>query len=507
MIRRQGLEASITGRAKHLYSIARKKRRYEQAGRTFDEILDLIALRVIVANEADCYNALGVVHSLWEMIPGSFDDYISNPKPNGYRSIHTTVRGPGKLPLEVQIRSKSMHVIAEDGVAAHWAYKDGAQQSTEYNSYERTLAWLKDMVDLGGEDGDADDFIDSIQEELLQSDQVQVFTPAGDVINLPQGATPLDFAYRIHTDLGHSTGGAIVNGRLVNLNTPLESGDTIEIRKATHARGPSLDWQDAEKRYVVTSSARSKIRQWFSRQEREINLQHGRQQLKRVVDRLKRMGHGISSEDVAEVMGYTSVDELATDLGKTHEQPSEVVRAVIRSLEEERPEQLLEEQIRSGVREIRRKTTNDLAKGVVVMGMQGVQVNFPQCCLPVYGDEIVGYLTRGRGVTVHRTNCRNIRNASDPDRVMESAWGHVDEFYPVRLRIKGSDRIGLISDITEVIKEEKMNLHEFSSRESDHDSETLIDFVVYTKGTEELARLFDRLEAVSGVYSVFRIRH
>ncbi len=507
IIEQAGIKASISGRAKHLYSIARKKNRYEELGRTFDEIHDLIALRVITQSTAECYYALGIVHGMWPMIEGTFDDYISKPKSNGYQSLHTTVRGPENTPLEVQIRSREMHEIAEQGFAAHWAYKQGGNNQGDKNTSDRTMTWLKDMITLDDVSNDSHEFIDSVDQEILSNDQIQVFTPAGDVKELPSGATPLDFAYRIHTELGHSTVGAVVNGKLVPLNTELQSGDVVEIRKARTPRGPSMDWQDAEKRYLVTNSAKAKVRQWFSRQARETNIQQGRQQLKRVVDQLSRMGHEINSEEIADLMGYATTDELFADLGKTHQQPSVIVRTVINAIEEQRPEAILEAQLADGERAAARNTGTSLAKGVIVMGLPGVQINFPQCCTPIYGDEIVGYLTRGRGVSAHRTNCHNIRNIDDDDmdRIVDAAWGHVEGSYPTRLRVEGSDRMGLIHDISGIIRDEKMNLHKMASGEDIGRGSTRIDFTVYTTGLEQLAKLFNRLEGVPGVHHVRRI--
>ena len=503
IVNRSGIKAAITGRAKHLYSIARKKKRYEELGRTFDEIHDLIALRVITENAADCYNALGIVHGLWPMIEGTFDDYISKPKSNGYSSLHTTVLGPDNTPLEVQIRSREMHEVAEQGFAAHWAYKHGGNNQGERDSSSRTMTWLKDMVSLIDDPNESEGFIDQVDEQL-STDRVQVFTPAGDVIELPPGATPLDFAYRIHTDLGHSTVGAVVNGKMVPLNTALKPGDVIEIRKARAPRGPSLDWQDNEKRYLVTNSARAKVRHWFSRQARDTNVQQGKQQLKRVLDQLTRMGHGSDAEKIADLMGYSTTDELVTDLGKTRQQPSVIVRTVVKAMEDNRPENLIAEQLAAGEREAKQNVGQDLAKGVVVMGLPGIQVNFPLCCNPVYGDEIIGYLTRGRGVSAHRDTCRNLRNV-DPDRLVEVAWGHMAGTFPSRLRVEGSDRIGLIHDLCGVIRDERMNLHKMTSGEDIGKGTTRIVFTVYTSGLEQLARLFDRLESVRGVSSVMRI--
>lgn len=502
-----GIKASISGRAKHLYSIARKKRRYEELGRTFNEIHDLIALRVITQSTAECYYVLGIVHGMWPMIEGTFDDYISKPKSNGYQSLHTTVRGPDSTPLEVQIRSQEMHEIAEQGFAAHWAYKQGGNNQGDINSSDRTMTWLKDMITMDDISDDSSEFIDSVDQEILSNDQIQVFTPRGDVKELPSGATPLDFAYRIHTELGHSTVGAVVNGKLVPLNTTLQSGDVVEIRKSRTPRGPSLDWQDADKQYLVTNSAKAKVRQWFSRQARDTNIQQGRQQLRRVVDQLSRMGHEVDIEEIADLMSYASTDELLADLGKTHQQPSVIVKTVINAIEEQKPEVVLEAQLAEGQRAAARIEASGLGRGVIVMGLPGVQINFPQCCSPVYGDEIVGFLTRGRGVSAHRTNCQNVRNIAedDMDRIVTAGWGHVEGSYPTRLRVEGSDRMGLIHDISGIVRDEKMNLHKMASGEDIGRGSTRIDFTVYTTGLEQLAKLFSRLESVPGVYHVSRI--
>ncbi len=506
IVEHHGVKCSITGRAKHLYSIHKKKKRYAELGRTFDEIHDLIALRVITDSEKDCYNALGIVHGLWQAITGSFDDYISNPKRNGYRSLHTTVWGPGSTPLEVQIRSKAMHTYAEEGVAAHWAYKEGATTSGYTDDFNRTMTWLKDVIEMHGVASGTEDFIDSVETEILRSDHVQVFTPAGDIINLPRGATPLDFAYRIHTELGHSTVGAIVNGKLVKLNTQLESGNTVEIRKARVQRGPSRDWLDNQKGYLLTGSARAKVRQWFARQARqarETNIKEGRRQLNKAIDQLKRMGHDVSAEAVTEHMSYPSVDDLVDDLGKANEQPSTIVQTVVKAISDSSADKTSEGEVEAEEQAAKRKKGKDLSNGVVVMGQSGMKVNLPKCCSPVYGNEIAGYLTRSRGVTVHRDNCRNLQNAKDPDRLIEVAWGHVEDTDPVRLRVEASDRIGLVNDLSGVARSEKINLHGMST--SEEMGKTTVYLTVYTTSAEQLAHFFSRLETVPGVDSVIRI--
>lgn len=508
VVNQAGIPAAISGRAKHLYSIFRKKQRYESAGRSFDDIYDLIALRVITDNDRDCYPALSVVHGLWESIPNAFDDYISRPKNNGYKSIHTTVRGPGNQPLEVQIRSKEMHQLAEEGVAAHWAYKDGEPNPNIADSFARTMSWLKELVEIEGAADDSAEFIDAVEGEILQVEQIQVYTPAGDVIELPHGATPLDFAYRIHTELGHQTVGAIVNGKLVRLDSQLRPGDTVEIRKSKAPKGPSLDWRDPNQGYLMTESARAKVRHWFGRQERETAVQHGKHQLKRVVDQLRRMGQVLTQAQIAELLQYESVDELVLELGRSHEQVSTVVRGVAdatgKATEQESPATSSETRDAPPPPESQLKT-KDGSHGVVVMGIPGVKVNLPKCCSPVYGEEIMGFLTRGKGVTAHLTTCKNLKNIDEPDRLVDLEWGHRDEFLPVRVSINGSDRIGLINDISGILREERINVHAMRTDEGDEPGKSKMIFTIYVRDVAALARLFGKFERVRGVDHVSRV--
>ncbi|MBI4220982.1 MAG: bifunctional (p)ppGpp synthetase/guanosine-3',5'-bis(diphosphate) 3'-pyrophosphohydrolase [Chloroflexi bacterium] len=486
-LEKAGIQGQVTGRAKHLYSIFNKMDRYAEMGRKFSEIYDLIALRVIVETEAEAYAALGTVHSLWRPIPGQFDDYIASPKENMYQSLHTSVIGFDGYPLEVQIRTQRMHEIAENGVAHHVSYKEGAPSS---DRFEQKMTWLRQLLDWQREmRGDAE-YLETIKTDIL-GDTVFVYTPKGDVIELAKGATPLDFAYRIHTELGHNCVGSAVNGRLVALNTPLQNGDTIEIRKAKTPRGPSLDWLNLSLGYLATASAREKVRQWFRRQERTDTLERGRELLDRT---LKHLAVTSSDADLARVMGYPSPTDLLEALGRGELDTQKIADKL--STTPAAPAALPEAPGKPGAKE-------DAATGLVVMGADGVLTKIARCCSPVYGDEIVGYLTRGRGVSVHRGSCPNIRNEDEPERLIEVAWGHAENRLPVRIRMEAYDRVGLLRDITSVVSGERVNIHSISSEEQPG-GQCTVALTVYTTGIDQLSRLFAKLGTVRGVTNVAR---
>jgi len=492
-IRRQGVNAEVVGRPKHLYSIYRKTRRYAEQGKRFDEIYDLIAVRVITDTEAACYAALGAAHSLWRPVTGQFDDYIANPKDNMYQSLHTSVIGPEGYPVEVQIRTKEMHRIAEDGVAAHWAYKEGT--GTEKDHFEARMSWLKQLLDWQREMRGDDEYLDSVKTDILR-DQVFVYTPRGEVKGLPAGATPLDFAYLIHTDLGHSCVGAVVNGRLVPLNTPLKNGDTVEIRKAKRAQGPRLDWLNANLNYLGTARAKEKVRQWFRRQERTATVQQGREYLRK---EMRHLNLDESEAELAEIMGFGSVDEFAEALGAGRLGSAQIAEKVgqRRSDASDQPPPTRDP--------ARLPDISRAGDGVVVMGLTGVLTNIARCCNPLYGEEIVGYLTRGRGVTVHRATCPNVRSEDEPERIIQVAWGRSEAMSPVRLRLDAYDRVGLLGDVTSLLSTEHVNIHSMNTEHFERDSACAISLTVYTTGIEQLSRLFAKLEAVSGVHSVTRL--
>ena len=487
-------KASITcrvdGRVKHLYSTYSKLQRYERVGRKFDEIYDLIAIRVITDNLGDCYAALGVVHSKWRPVPGQFDDYIASPKENMYQSLHTSVRGPGNYPIEVQIRTQEMHEIAEEGVASHWMYKEGEDGAPKVDNFETKMSWLRQLLDWQREVSGDDEYLATVRTDILQ-DQVFVYTPKGDVKDLPSGATPIDFAYRIHTDLGHNTVGAVVNGKLMALNTPLNNGDVVEIRKARIPRGPSLDWLNLDLGYLITGSAQTKVKQWFRKQERQSNVRRGKDLLKK---ELRRLGLRYNEKEIVASLDYDDLDELAEALGTGQISVGRVAETLNPT-----PDEVFKPEISKG------KPPTDQSKGLFVMGEPGLLTRIAQCCSPVHGDEISGYLTRGRGVTVHRQGCSILRDREDTDRHLPVAWGHYETTYASRLQIKAFDRVGLIRDITNVFSSENVNIHSLTSDEDDKTNACTVSLTVYTTGVEQLSRLFSRVETIPAVGSVLRV--
>jgi guanosine-3',5'-bis(diphosphate) 3'-pyrophosphohydrolase len=489
-LEKAGIKSDVDGRVKHLYSTYNKLQRYERMGRKFDEIYDLIAIRVVAESVGDCYAALGVVHSKWRPVPGQFDDYIASPKENMYQSLHTSVRGPGNFPIEVQIRTKDMHDIAEEGVASHWMYKEGDDGTQKEDNFETKMSWLRQLLDWQREVSGDEEYLATVRTDILQ-DQVFVYTPRGDVKDLPAGATPIDFAYRIHTDLGHNTVGAIVNGKLTALNTPLDNGDVVEIRKARIPRGPSLDWLNPDLGYLVTGSAHTKVKQWFRKQERQSNVRRGKDLLKK---ELRRLGLKYNEKEIVASLDYESFDELSESLGT-----GQISIARVADTLSPEPDEVFVPEITPG------KPPTDQTNGLIVMGESGLLTRIARCCSPVYGDEITGYLTRGRGVTVHRQNCAILRDTEDTDRHIPVAWGHYETTYASRLQIKAFDRVGLIRDITNVVSSENVNIHSLTSDEDEKTNACTVSLTVYTTGVEQLSRLFSRVETIPGVDSVFRV--
>jgi GTP diphosphokinase / guanosine-3',5'-bis(diphosphate) 3'-diphosphatase len=485
-----GIPCRVDGRVKHLYSTYNKLQRYERVGRKFDEIYDLIAIRVITDDLGSCYAALGVVHSKWRPVPGQFDDYIASPKENMYQSLHTSVRGPGNFPIEVQIRTQEMHEIAEEGVASHWMYKEGEDGAPKVDNFDTKMSWLRQLLDWQREVSGDDEYLATVKTDILQ-DQVFVYTPKGDVKDLPAGATPIDFAYRIHTDLGHNTVGAVVNGKLIALNTTLNNGDVVEIRKARIPRGPSLDWLNLDLGYLITGSAQTKVKQWFRKQERQSNVRRGKDLLKK---ELRRLGLKYNEKEIAVSLDYDDFDDLSEALGTGQISVGRVVETLSPT-----PDEVFNPGVSSG------KPPTDQTKGLFVMGEPGLLTRIAHCCSPVHGDEITGYLTRGRGVTVHRQGCSILRDREDTDRHLPVAWGHYETTYASRLQIKAFDRVGLIRDITNVVSSENVNIHSLTSDEDDKTNACTVSLTVYTNGVEQLSRLFSRVETIPGVDNVLRV--
>ncbi len=489
-----GINALVLGRPKHLYSTYQKMKRYETLGRDFDEIYDLIALRVITDTVPGCYSALGIVHSIWRPVPGQFDDYIASPKENLYQSLHTSVMGLEGSAMEVQIRTKEMHRLAEDGVAAHWVYKEGDEEPARLDDqFEQKLSWFKQLLEWQREVQGDQEYLDTVKTDILR-DQVFVYTPAGEVKDLPAGATPLDFAFRIHTELGLNCVGAYVNGKSVPLNTKLSNGDTVRVRKSLTDRGPSLDWLNSDLGYLTTASARYRVRAWFRRQNKSANVQRGREQLRNAISKLYLAG---SEVELAERLGYETVDELTEAIGSGQVAPSRI--AEVASPRNEQP-------IHS--QPAFRQALNGAGAedpGVVALGSPEVPARVARCCKPAYGDEVIGYLTRVRGISVHRRNCAVSRAESEPERQVPVAWGHASSRIPDRLRLDAVDRIGLLRDITDVVSSEHVNIHSMTSEEDAHSQNCTVSLTVYTTGFEQLSRLFSKLETIPGVRTIARL--
>jgi len=496
-----GIRADISGRAKHFYSIYRKM--YVQ-GREFSDIYDLTAIRIIVDTIRDCYAALGIVHALWKPIPGRFKDFIAMPKPNMYQSLHTTVISSTGEPFEIQIRTWDMHQTAEYGIAAHWRYKEGAGESDK--DFEKKLAWLRQLLEWQRDLPDAREFMESLKLDLF-SDEVYVFTPKGDVVELPAGATPIDFAYRIHTDVGHRCIGAKVNGKIVPLDRALENGDIVEILTSKQIGGPSWDWLSM----VKTSAARQKIRQWFKRERRAEHIERGRELLEKEIRRRGLDKEELLREEWLEAVGrrlsLTSEEELYAALGYG----GVTVQFVVQKLEEE----LRREQRTPAVVDV-----DELLKelrlapaygkpvdGVRVRGLDNALVRFARCCNPLPGDKIVGYITRGRGVSVHRVDCPNVKHLSgDSARFIEVAWDEdVPQTYLTNLVISAFDRPGLLSDVVNAIAETRTNISSVNARADGGSSKTAtIDIVLEITSLKQLKHLQERLAKVRDVFSVSR---
>ncbi len=482
---RVGVRAEISGRPKHIYSIYQKMQKYSAMGKDFDDIHDLLALRVLVSTVPDCYGALGVIHSLWHPFPGEFNDFIANPKPNGYRSLHTTVMCLDTFPLEVQIRTREMRYIAEYGMAAHWRYKEGEKTDIHF---EERIAWLRQLIDWHRELSGAEEFLESVKTDIF-IDQVFVFTPKGEIKDLPKGSTPLDFAYRVHTEVGDRCIGAKVNGRLVPLTSQLSNGDVVEIITAKRSRGPSRDWLNPHLGYIKTSHATAKIRQWFKKQERTENIERGRELLEKELQHLG-LKH-IEREELAKLFKYDSLDDFLAAIGYGGTTTHQI--ALKLAAQQEQPKVV-------PVVTLPRPTVS----AVQVLGVGDLLTQVAQCCRPVPGDKIVGYVTRSRGVAIHRQDCYNMVHEDEKDRLIPVQWQQTDSLYPVSIQVEAWDRVGLIRDITTIMAEEKVNIIAASTANHDDNTITLY-FTFETTGLAQLSRLLVKVDGTRGVTSVSRV--
>ena len=451
------------------------------------DIYDLFALRVLVDQDADCYRALGAVHQLWRPIPGQFDDYIANPKENLYQALHTTVICAGGTPLEVQIKTHAMHHVSEYGVAAHWRYKEG---NTSDVRFEEKMAWLRQLLEWQRDVTGTTEFIESVKQDIFH-DQVFVYTPKGRIVELTAGSTPVDFAYKIHTELGHRCVGAKVNGKLVSLDTTLQSGDTVEIMSSKSDRGPSLDWLNPNRGYVRSANARQSIRQWFRRQERGVNIQRGREVLRR---ELRRLNQKFEDGEVLALFKYDTIEDLLANLGSGGVTESQLAQRLAQARQE--PEHPL----------ARKRTDLPLSSptsGITVLGVGDLLTRMGRCCNPIPGDEITGFVTRSRGVTVHKRHCSSVEHEDEKERFVPVEWGQAKQLYPVRVTMRAYDRVGLLRDLTQNVSEEGVNISAVVTNQLT-DGTVNLSFNVHTTGLEQLSKLFSKLEGVRSCISVHR---
>jgi len=501
------IEAEITGRPKHIYSIYRKMKTQKKK---FEEIYDLLAIRVLVDSIKDCYAVLGAIHTQWKPMPGRFKDYIAMPKANMYQSLHTTVLGPNATPLEVQIRTHQMHEIAEYGVAAHWAYKEGVTTKVQSDELGDQLSWFRDIIELQSESNDAYEFMDSIKQDIF-TDNVYVFTPGGDVMELPDGASTLDFAYHVHSEVGDRSTGAKVNGKIVPLNYKLKTGDIVEIITSSSSAGPSRDWLN----FVNTSKARNKIRRYFKVQELDEAVEDGK---KIVAELIREQGFEPSDYMTEEIMdehaneyNYKDSESLYAAIGFNEVRPMTVVNKLTEAARRKRAKE--EDSLSNTIARTaekqpeKEKVTIHHENGVVVEDAENLLLRLSKCCNPVPGDDIVGYITRGRGISVHRRDCPNVAKEDDlQNRLIEVEWENknTDKIYDTDLEVYGFDRSGLLNDILEVVNGLTNRLSNVNGR-VDNDQMATIRLSIGIRNTAELDDIIDKVSQVPDVYSIKRI--
>ena len=481
-----GVKATVSGRPKHIYSIWRKMRR---KGMGLENIFDVRAVRVFVDDVAQCYAALGVVHHLWPYLPGEFDDYIANPKENNYQSLHTAVIGPGGKTLEVQIRTEDMHRHAELGVAAHWRYKEGAAPA---GAFDQKIRFLRQMLEPSERDSD---LLEQIRDDVLE-DRVYAVTPKGDVVDLPMGATPLDFAYHVHTQVGHRCRGAKVNGRIVPLTYQIENGDSVDIITGKDPQ-PSRDWLSPQLGYLAASRSRTKVRNWFREQDRDQNLRHGREIIERELGRLNARDLGL--EKLATELRHNSVESLCVALGA-----GDVTAAAVANAIQSLRKTVSDQPIRKKRHQPKKAGASD---NIAVQGVGDLMCNFARCCRPMPPEPIVGYITQLRGVSIHRSDCGNLRNlaARQPQRVIEVNWGHVgDEVYTADLTLHAYDRQGLLRDISQVVSDENASIDSVQTRSDRKTMQAVMNLSMSVSDLPALSRLISRLEQLPNITSVRR---
>ena len=503
-LKKEDIKAEITGRAKHLYSIYRKMKRDNI---TLDQVYDLFALRIIVNSVKDCYAALGVVHELYSPMPGRFKDYIAVPKPNMYQSIHTTLIGPNGTPFEVQVRTWDMHRIAEFGIAAHWAYKEANNKTGKKSNVvvaEDKLAWLRETLEWQKDMQDPDEFLKTLKTELFE-DEVYVFTPKGEIKTLPRDATPIDFAYTIHAEVGHKMVGCKINSKMMPIVTPLKSGDIVEIITSDTAKGPSRDWL----KIVKSSSAKTKIQQWFKKTEREENIEKGKDILDKEIKKIGMSHSDLFKPEWIQVVlnryNYNSVEDMYASIGFGGISPNKIITRLLEEYKKEHEEDVIEEKIQELVTEAPRKNSAPKS-GVSVKGIDNCLVKFSKCCNPVPGDDIIGYITKGRGVSIHRKDCTNLKDLlSEEERIIEVEWYDEKEKaeYNVDIQVLANDRTGLLADVVKEITSKKINIMGVNTKTS-KDRIATIDVTLEVQDIEQLNQIIKQIRKVDSVYEVTR---
>ncbi|MFH1906340.1 MAG: bifunctional (p)ppGpp synthetase/guanosine-3',5'-bis(diphosphate) 3'-pyrophosphohydrolase [Chloroflexota bacterium] len=481
----QGVRAEIYGRPKHIYSIFKKM---TEKGKSFEMVRDVRGVRLLVPDVPACYAALGVIHTRWRPIPNEFDDYIAVPKDNFYQSLHTAVIYDDGKPVEVQIRTPEMDESAEIGIAAHWRYKEGGQRG----KYDERINWIRKLMEWRPDVDDAQEFVDSMKTDVFK-DRVYIFTPRGDIIDMPAGSTPIDFAYHVHTDIGNRCRGAKINGKLVPLEHELHTGDQVEILTAKHG-GPSRDWLNPSLGLVRTQRARAKIRAWFKKQDREQNLVQGKALFEHEIQRL-----GLSEidekalEEIGRSLEFRSLEDIFVAIGSSD---LSVGRLINKLLESKETDDILV---------VVPATSPPPSTGsVTVLGLKGILTNSARCCNPTPGDEIIGYITRGRGATIHRQDCPNILRIRDRERLVKVSWGEHIRTYPVPIRISAYDRQGLVGDITNLLNAENVNILDANVRVSKNLAD--LHLVIEVKDIAQLSRILTRIENLPNVLEAQRVR-
>lgn len=496
------LKADLFGRPKHIYSIYKKMNVQEKQ---FNEIYDLLAVRITVESIKDCYAVLGIIHTLWKPMPGRFKDYIAMPKQNLYQALHTTVIGPQGDPLEVQIRTEEMHRIAEFGVAAHWAYKEGKTVESSNKSVDSKLTWFREILEYQNESSNAEEFMESLKFDLF-SDMVYVFSPKGDVMELPAGSVPIDYAYRVHSEIGNKTIGSKVNGKMVPLDTKLKTGDIVEILTSKQSFGPSRDWL----KIAQSSQAKNKIKQFFKKQLREDNVHKGREMIEKEIKSqefdIKEVLVNENIKRVCEKFNFTSEEDMYAAVGFNGITAQQVVNRLAEKMRKIRDH---EEALDKITKEMNTPTIKKATEsGVIVKGVDNLLIRLSRCCSPVPGDEIVGFITKGRGVSVHREDCPNVQDADVNERIIDVEWGsHLTpnrKEYHVDIEIQAFDRAGLLNEVMQVVSETKTDISAVSGK-ADRDKIATIHMTVMITNIAHLHKVVERIKQIPEIYSVQRM--